>query len=94
MGPYAGVDYNLTFCPLQSQLQHIYHGQPNARVGLNPMPESALSPSQVLRIWPQYLPQPCHSQQDEGIAHNAHHIGHRVHQQGPWIEFFRFLCFS
>jgi hypothetical protein len=27
MGPYAGVDYNLTFCPLQSRLQHIYHGQ-------------------------------------------------------------------
>jgi hypothetical protein len=27
MGPYAGVDYNLTVCPLQSQLQHIYHGQ-------------------------------------------------------------------
>jgi hypothetical protein len=27
MGPYAGVDYNLTLCPLQSQLQHIYHGQ-------------------------------------------------------------------
>jgi hypothetical protein len=28
MGPYAGVDYNLTLCPLQSRLQHIYHGQP------------------------------------------------------------------
>jgi hypothetical protein len=23
MGPYAGVDYNLTLCPLQ----HMYHGQ-------------------------------------------------------------------
>jgi hypothetical protein len=23
--PYAGVDYNLTFCPFQSRLQHIYH---------------------------------------------------------------------
>ncbi len=23
----AGVDYNLTLCPLQSRLQHIYHGQ-------------------------------------------------------------------
>ncbi len=23
MGPYAGVDYNLTLCPLQSRLQHI-----------------------------------------------------------------------
>jgi hypothetical protein len=27
MGPYAGVDYNLTFCPLQSRFPHIYHGQ-------------------------------------------------------------------
>jgi hypothetical protein len=35
MGPYVGVDYNLTLCPLQ----HIYHGQPYARVDLNPMPE-------------------------------------------------------
>jgi hypothetical protein len=26
----------LTICPLQSRLQHIYHGQPNARVDLNP----------------------------------------------------------
>ncbi len=37
MGPYAGVDYyNLTFCPLQSRLQHIYHGQPYARVDFIP----------------------------------------------------------
>jgi hypothetical protein len=31
IGPYAGVDYNLTLCPLQSRLQplqHIYYGQP------------------------------------------------------------------
>ncbi len=54
MGPYAVVDYNLTLCPLQSRLQHIYHGQPYARVDLlNPMPESTLSPSQGLWIWPQ-----------------------------------------
>ncbi len=33
--PYAGVDYNLTLC----RLQHIYHGQPYARVDLNPVPE-------------------------------------------------------
>ncbi len=50
MGPY--VDYNLTSCPLQSRLQHIYYGQPYARVDLNPMPESTLSPTQVLWIWP------------------------------------------
>jgi|LakMenEpi03Aug12_release.lakeMendotaPanAssembly.Ray.scaffolds.fasta_scaffold1586895_1 hypothetical protein len=24
---YAGVDYNLTSCPLQNRLQHIYYGQ-------------------------------------------------------------------
>jgi hypothetical protein len=55
MGPYAGVDYNLTLCPLQIRLQHIYPGQPSARVGLNPTPESTLSPSQGLWIWPQLL---------------------------------------
>ncbi len=32
MGPYAGVDSNLTLCSLQSRLQLIYHGQPYARV--------------------------------------------------------------
>ncbi len=56
MGPYAGVDYNLTLRPLQSRLQHNYHGhffgQPYARVDLKPMPESTLSPSQGR--WPQY----------------------------------------
>ncbi len=40
MGPYAGVDYNIALCPLQSRLQHIYHGQPYAGVDLNPVPES------------------------------------------------------
>jgi hypothetical protein len=44
----AGVDYNLTLC----RQQYIYHGQPYARVDLNPMPESTLSPSQEIRIWP------------------------------------------
>jgi hypothetical protein len=32
MGPYAGFDYNLTVC----QLQHIYHGQPYARIDFIP----------------------------------------------------------
>jgi hypothetical protein len=49
MGPYAGVDYNLTLCPLQ----HMYHGRPYARVDLNPLLESTLSSSQGLRIWSQ-----------------------------------------
>jgi hypothetical protein len=31
MGPYAGVDYNLTLCALQSRLQHIYQAT-HARV--------------------------------------------------------------
>ncbi len=61
MGPYAGVNYNLTLCPPQSRLQHIYHGQPYAgaalnpyaRVDFNPMPETTLSPSQGLWVWPQ-----------------------------------------
>ncbi len=44
MGPYGGVDYNFTLCPLQSRLQHIYHGQSYARVNTNPKPESTLSP--------------------------------------------------
>jgi hypothetical protein len=48
MGPYAGVDYNLTLWQLQSRLQHIYRGHPYARVDLNPMPELTLSPRQGL----------------------------------------------
>jgi len=40
IGPYAGVDYNLTLCPLQSRLQHIYHGQPYATVDLLPQSET------------------------------------------------------
>jgi hypothetical protein len=41
---YARIDKNLTLCPVQSRLRQIYHGQLYARVDLNPMPESALSP--------------------------------------------------
>jgi hypothetical protein len=37
MGPYAGVDYNLALCPLQSRLQHIYYGKPCARVDFSPL---------------------------------------------------------
>jgi hypothetical protein len=36
MGPYAGVDYNLTLCALQSRLLHIHHGQPYAGVDFIP----------------------------------------------------------
>jgi hypothetical protein len=43
MGPHAGEII---------RLQHIYHGQPYARVDLNPMPELTLSPSHGLWIWP------------------------------------------
>ncbi len=45
---YAVVDCKLTLCRRQNRLQHIYQGQPYARVELNSMPESTLSP-----IWPQ-----------------------------------------
>jgi hypothetical protein len=51
MGPYAVVGNNLTW----SRLQRICHGQPYARDDLNSMPESTLSTSQGLRIWPQWL---------------------------------------
>ncbi len=44
MGLYAGVYSNLTLCRLQSS---------STTMG-NPMPESTLSSSQGLRIWPQY----------------------------------------
>jgi hypothetical protein len=33
---------------LQSRLQHIYHGQPYARIDINPVPESILFLSQGL----------------------------------------------
>ncbi len=42
MAPYAGVDYNLTLCPLQSRLWQPYAGVD--RKVHNPMPESTLSP--------------------------------------------------
>jgi hypothetical protein len=46
MGPYVGVDYNLTYVHsrVDSSLQHIYH--------CILMPESTLSSSQGLLIWP------------------------------------------
>jgi hypothetical protein len=44
MGPYAGVDFNLTLWPLQSRLQHNFYGQPYARVDLNPICQSRLYP--------------------------------------------------
>ncbi len=36
---------------VQSQLQHIYKRQPLARVNLNSLLESTLSPSHGLKIW-------------------------------------------
>ncbi len=62
-GPYAGVDYNLTLCQLQSRLQHSLRlslretwcmgiGQPYTRVDLYPMAESTKSHSQEFGIWP------------------------------------------
>ncbi len=55
MRPYAGVDYKRTLCPLQ----HMYHGQPYARVDLNHMPaDSTLSGSWGLGIWPHGTAEP------------------------------------
>jgi hypothetical protein len=50
---YKGPVPELTITsPYVHWLQHIYHGQPYARVDLNRMPESTLSPSQGVWIWP------------------------------------------
>ncbi len=51
MVPYAGVDYNLILCPLRVDSNTFTMG--------NPMPESTLSPSQGLCIWPRLLPRFC-----------------------------------
>jgi hypothetical protein len=48
--PELTITHYLTSCPPQSRLEHIYYGQPYARVDLNPMPGFTLS-SQGLRIW-------------------------------------------
>jgi hypothetical protein len=52
MGSYDGVDSNITLCPLQGRLQHIYHGQPYARVDLHLMLESTLSSVRDFGICP------------------------------------------
>jgi hypothetical protein len=44
MGPYVGADNNLPLYRIQSRLKHTYNGLPSARVDLNPMSESTLSP--------------------------------------------------
>jgi hypothetical protein len=52
--PMPELTINFTLYPLQHMF-HL-HGQLYARVDLNPLnpiPKSALSPSQKLRIWPQ-----------------------------------------
>ncbi len=54
IGPYAVAEYNLTLTRLQSRPQHIYHGQPYARVDFNHMSKSALSSSQGLRMRPRF----------------------------------------
>jgi hypothetical protein len=52
MEPYAGVDYNPTLRPLQSQFQHIYHGQPYVRVDFMPQSETLdLASVQYCNVW-------------------------------------------
>jgi hypothetical protein len=50
--PMPELTINSHYVYIQRRLKQIYHGQPYARVDLNPMPESTLSPGQGLRIWP------------------------------------------
>jgi hypothetical protein len=38
--PYSGADYNLSLCPIQSRLQHIYYRLPYARVHFIPQSET------------------------------------------------------
>ena len=55
MGPYAGVEYNLTLCRLQNRLQHMHHGQPYAESTLNLCHSRLYPPIQKLQIWPRYI---------------------------------------
>ncbi len=50
-------------------------GQPYARVGLNPVPKSTLSPSQGLWIWPLYPSTARHCVDD--LSQNNLPLGHR-----------------
>jgi hypothetical protein len=49
MGPY---DYNLNLCRLQSRPNTRTMGNPMPESTLSLLPESTLSPSQGLRLWP------------------------------------------
>ncbi len=56
MGPYAGVDYNLSpyvNSRVDSNTFTMGNGQTYARVDFNPMPELTLFPSQRLGFWPR-----------------------------------------
>ncbi len=66
MGPYAGVDFNP--CRLQSRLQQIYHGQPYARVDLNPMPVD-LNPMPELNLSSEDCSPLCNGHQPESWDH-------------------------
>jgi hypothetical protein len=57
MGPYAGDDYNLTLCRLQSRLQDSTMRNPKPKSTL-PYARVELSLSQVLRILPLYFEHP------------------------------------
>ncbi len=57
MGHYARVDYNLTLRPLQSRLQHIYHGQPYAKVDFIPQ-SGTLDLASVPYARVDFIPQP------------------------------------
>jgi hypothetical protein len=61
MGPYAAVDYNLmstpeptpTHLPWATLRPSFFHAYNRVDLNRNPVPESTLSPSQGLWIWPR-----------------------------------------
>jgi hypothetical protein len=88
MGPYAGVDYNLT---VHSRV--VYNTFTYARVDLNPMPESTLSPSQGLWNWPLYYttysvkvfnPTPIKNQRGQNFKRQHFDIGYIFKHGSHW----------
>jgi hypothetical protein len=59
VGPYAGVDYNLTLCPLQSRLQHLILRQSRL---YPPFRDFGIG----LRHWWQYIPEVHGSKAEKG----------------------------
>jgi hypothetical protein len=54
MGPYAGAEYTLTLCPLQSLLKHIYHGQPTLQRHNTQKSKQIFSGKELLGLSPNF----------------------------------------